>query len=256
MGSEKLPQSPFPPDGPPDRSVKPVSEPGIPDQPRLGIIHFLVWMACAAVYLGMNRVWGARVVACGLQDPEEMVFVGLKGIGAAAALGGLALWAARRSRDWRFPRYPGEYLLVVLGVSALLSLVVFVTSLAFDPSNSFTVFFLSNVSSVLSPIPALLLVWAAVFVKVPRWRWLFYVSAASQLLPALGSSGIAFRCFHLHEFVFYAVWAWLAVVVISDHLRSLRYPWTHWLGVAVYLWSGAVAAGWYVWLALGTGTLN
>ena len=42
----------------------------------------------------------------------------------------------------------------------------------------------------------------------------------------------------------------LMVVVIQDHLEGKRYPWSHWMGVALRLWLYAVAIVWYVWMII------
>jgi hypothetical protein len=35
----------------------------------------------------------------------------------------------------------------------------------------------------------------------------------------------------------------LAFIVGADHRQGLRYPWTHWLGVAIQMWSGLIVLG-------------
>lgn len=241
-----VPQSPLAPDCPPQSSAQPIDPSGEPEQPRLGILHLLVWPACVAVYLGI----------LGLVFPTDAsgrmpVHWVLNAIGSGAALGGLLLWVARRLRGWRFPRYPGEYLLAALGLCALLFGLWYPLSgmLVRRGANVFP----SNAVNIALTVVLLgrvaVFVWAGVRVKVRRWRWLLLAIAVESALPAamLWVGPLAyFRPLWLgYEVAQAAIVVWLVALSGTDHLRGFRYPWTHWLGVAVPLWQGAlVLATW------------
>lgn len=257
MDPDKPPQSPFAPGWSPDASTEPV-----PDQPRLGIIHFLVWMTCVAVCLGITRAWWGIQIADRASGPQSiLIYLGLLDIGSGAALGGLALWMTRRLRGWTFPRYPGEYLLAVLGVTVLLSLAMYITDLvlaSFDEGgagHAKSIVFDGYGQFAQGLIRGLFLLWAVVCVKVPRWRLFFFGVLATGLLPS-------FCVFWLmglmgpNRVLYFVLSVWLIALVITDHFQGRRYPWTHWLGVAVYLWYEAVAAGWALWQSFAANVLR
>lgn len=65
-----------------------------PEQPRLGIIHLMVWTAFAAVYFSL-----ISTVRRAFDSPEDAVDIAIwvaYGVGASAALAGLPLAAVRR----------------------------------------------------------------------------------------------------------------------------------------------------------------
>jgi hypothetical protein len=91
--------------------------------PRLGLIHLLMWTACVAVWLGLQRVVGQLFWNSAHPFGDSILKIAdtvLTSLGNGAALGGLLLWVARRRRGLPFPKHPGEYLLVVLGLSEVL----------------------------------------------------------------------------------------------------------------------------------------
>lgn len=224
------PQSPFTPD---------FALAAEPEQPRLGIVHFLVWTACAAVYLGLMR-FVSSLHTLGGQVP---VSTALYALPMGASLGGLLLWVARRARGLRFPRHPGEYLLVVIGLQVFVHLALgipfWIAALCGDSGPGSATYHLILLGSGVAA--ALFFAWAAVRVNIRRWRWFFLVGVAGVLLPA-GVFVTVRVSPYLAMFVLsgatrysarLAIDLWLLGIVIKDHVEGRRYPWTHWLGVAV-----------------------
>ncbi len=117
-------QSETAPNDSPD--AQPLSDAVGIEPPRLGISHLMVLTACVAVYLGIARGLFGRYAQPDWEQSLgtfQAILWGLHGIGAGAGLAGLILFVARRRRGWPFPVHPGEYLLVMIGVSTLLGLI-------------------------------------------------------------------------------------------------------------------------------------
>lgn len=226
----------------------PSSTPGGPpeelDPPRIGVVHLVVWTAGVAVYLSLER---ARGQMFGPSPPFSgtLLEIGssiLESLAYGAALAGLLLWAARRWRGLPFPKHPGEYLLAVVGLNqALRFLYVF---LAYPVTNER----LTLVTALMHgyhALQCLVLVWPLLAVKSRRWRVFFGTLLASHILlflhialpvrvlltPAI-SPGLLVSSIVLHV----AADAILLAIVLKNRWEGIRYPWTHWLGVAVRLW--------------------
>jgi hypothetical protein len=237
--------------------------------PRLGLIHLLVWTACVAVCLGLQRVlvqiaWGPAYT---LEDaPLKIATAALRSIGYGAALAGLLLWVARRRRGLRFPKHPGEYLLVVLGLDWALTF--FAGFLTLPPSFPLAQ---ERLPLLLAPLCGqrvlyvIVLLWPLLAVKSLRWRMFFGAMLASQLLfvsylalsqlilhlalprsqPTwvLRWSGIFTGLILGFAWLSVAADAILVVIVAREHWKGIRYPWTHWAGVAVRLWLALIGIG-------------
>ncbi|NQT15672.1 MAG: hypothetical protein HQ582_23145, partial [Planctomycetes bacterium] len=96
---------------PSDSAQKPSAKPPEREPPRLGIVHFLVWTACVALYLGLTQMISDMVLASAA-DPNlapgttrDVLAGTFHGIGSGAALAGLLLFASRPSRGFRFPQH-------------------------------------------------------------------------------------------------------------------------------------------------------
>lgn len=220
-----------------------------PQPPRLGIIHLLGWTLCVAAYLGFLRLF----VIATWGSPEEAVLIwwGYTGLGGGTALGGLVLFVVWRCRGVQFPTRPGEYLLVTVGLH-LVALWTFewIHVLA-GPYASSLGQSMAGMSDpwwhvrILGPsaVVGLAYLWAAWQVKTPRWRILFLMMLAGEVLLFLGLDYFGLVRNALH-FVSGAI---LVVIALWDHFQGKRYPWTHWLGIAVGLWYAALWVGWYLW---------
>ena len=245
-----------------------------PEQPRLGIIHFMVWTACAAVYFSIVRT--AQLGFAEKVPVDGLMFAWLgQGVGAGAALGGLVLFAARRYRGPRFPTQPGETLLVLLGVGVVIEFVrylasfLMVAALTADPnsapmpfrfdgsSQSLLLTVVAIVQGALSVFLFVLYIIAVVRTKILRWRLYFLTVIITPVLyflaaPAAGLLGrpsvwLVLLFSGVTHLILTAV---LLAVVSADAYQKLRYRWTHWLGVAVALWGGVFALIILVWTIL------
>ena len=239
MNADPLPSSPLGPEEPSIHTAESVPEPVAPQEPRLAIVHLLVWTACVALLLGIDRLWSDQASTT---RPLWMKAVSaLYALGQGAALGGLILWAARRRRGLVFPRFPGEHLLIVQGLLAVVGVVIRV---AFVLEGGVAIPHAYGPVQILlcvSPLAgAAFFLWLALRVRVPRWQGYFLLQVVACLLHW------AFWCGGIH----YYVWSYslsylvptvvLAAVAWVDWRQHLRYPWTHWLAVFISLWSVVV----------------
>jgi hypothetical protein len=213
----------------------------------------LGWTACVAAYLGARRAWLPAI------GPDasigQTVLLALKGIGAGTGLAGLALLVARRVRRMPFPQHPGEVLLVVLGLGALLSSM----ATALWHAGMIWRWLVPSTPSLLTPllfrmrsilplaVESLALLVGAFWVRPLRWKAFFAVAAAAGAIASAAVVGTTFQAIPLGRYV-YLWWfresivlfanALLVMVILRDRRGGWRYPWTHWLGVSLYLWFG------------------
>lgn len=249
MESEQ-PQSPFVPGfegvSSAESQTPPAPDPYQGGEPRLGIIHLLVWTACVAMVLGSDQTFSA-VFSHGQDKSGVILARGLAALGSGAGLGGLFLWGWRRRHGRPFPRHPGEYLLVVIGLSAILSMLMEGVLCAL-------------VVPVKEAIPStswLLPVWtcsdalacgamysvAAWCVTAWRWKAAFLVCLTVTILRTLISLLDA-----------YSSVSWLVVslptdlailiAILIDLRHRLRFPWPHWLGIVIFYWDTIVSLVW------------
>lgn len=245
---------------PPGSPIRPV-----PDQPRLGIIHLMVWTACVAVFFSVARTtladnWAELGTA-------KLVHWLTYGVGAGTALSGLLLWVARRRRGLPFPGQPGETLLVLLGVGALVNLghfpILALTTSLEELDDSYTAWWWQNaLYHTLWFLKTLILgafyLRAAIRTNVTRWRVYLTLVVASSILSFTVSLAQGYLSLYGQPMV----WLWLiqgiyllpravlVVVVIGDALQSDGYRWTHWLGAGIDLWFAASTAMWLLWTTL------
>lgn len=203
----------------------------------------LVWTACAAVYLSLTQSLPQFPVASQRQLP--ILFTALGSLGGGAALGGLVLLVVWRRRGILFPVYPGEYLLVVLGLELLLgfalqgigSLERFVSAQSSTPSPLIAVLaMVFTFAYVVGEFSIVL--WAIRNVSISRWRVFFISMLASYFLccgvGTLPIAAIPYGVILLPTLV-------LLAVVFQDRKERKEYPWSHWVGVAASLWGAAIA---------------
>ena len=261
MSSEEPPQSPFPPGIEPLGSkLEPPAEPrspfapghqpsGHPD-PRLGIVHLLVGTACVAIYLGLEQT--ARGLPVDVVNLSERTIVLeafrlLYALGAGIALGGLLLWVARRLRGMPFPRHPGDYMLVVEGILCLLFLGLgLLWPLLNVMSEHGLIYPWWSGIVFLYVINALVWFAAARWIGIRAWRRFFFLCAGARLLACCLDCGGLFRFAAGHPALYVLICAVLVVIVVREHRRGLRYPWTHWLGVGIRIWFVLLNLVWFV----------
>ena len=242
MAREEPEQPPGSPDDDPNRSA----------EPRLSILHLLGAMTSVAVYFGLVETIRLIAVQSGYPpDPSTVLRVSpvLYGLGRGLALGGLLLWFARRRRAVPFPRYPGEYMLLVQATICLLFLArgCLACSLSVISEQGRPVLSLALYSTMMSHVTDLIraLIWtvAGLRIRMRRWRTLFFLYAAATLLVGLLTCGGIARlgaAFCVPELLVTIV---LVVIVVRDHRQGTRYPWSHWLGVAICFWVALLNLG-------------
>lgn len=252
MDSEQPPQSPFAPGfegvSSAQAQTPPTPDPYQDGEPRLGILHLLVWTACVAFLLGINQSFPSSF-SPGDRASRVAMGVGLQSLGNGAALAGLLLWGWRRHGGRAFPRYPGEYFLVIFGIIIALSIPTTVIECFLAASiNSgegwSAITIMGGWSCAYGLIAAIAYLVAATRVKARRWRIVFLLCLG---IGVLRWSGILFVLFH-------SVVAWCALGFIADAVVGtalwldwrdrLQYPWPHWLGIAISFWGTIGQLAW------------
>jgi hypothetical protein len=224
-------------------------------EPRLGILHLLGATTCVAVYFGLVQT--IRLIAFdqpGPADPSVAAEASgvLYGLGWGLSLGGLVLWFVRRWRGMPFPRHPGEYMLLVEATVCLLLLArgflsAYVSVMLERGSLALSVPLWGNtIPFVFDLCRAIVWTVAGFRIGIRRWRRFFFLVAVSEIIVyffACGGFALGFAAFCGGEVLVVIV---LAAIVARDHRRGLRYPWSHWAGVAIWFWSALLNLGFLV----------
>lgn len=241
-----------------------------PQEPRLSIMHLLVWTACVAVYFSFMRTVSESGRAQFFSGPG--VFPVLYGLGMGTALAGLVLLVSRRWRGFPLAKYPGEYLLLLSGVHLVFSVVMPVMEVLIIPVVTALWPFTQYVSLagylalLLARAPILLL--AAIRVKARRWRVFFVIAVialamqlfefAFHLLGSLfGLRGVAYLPRLVGNILRHAplvATVALMVIVLMDLYERKHYPWQHWLGVGLRFWISAFTLGSLVYYSMLRGS--
>jgi hypothetical protein len=219
-----------------------------PREPRLSIMHLMIWTATSAAMMAFFNLWtslqssSARAsVAESLKSPVMMTMQTLWAMGTGAYLGGVLMFISRRLRGMRFPVQPGEWLMVTFGIGNLVNLTVYLALMAMDNRDQSTFGGFIIFHSVRQLVHTAEFLMPAVMCKDSvAWRAFFWVATAVSLL-ALGLVlvGIVdemsfFRFFQPGIFrgVTLGICALIfALAVIGDLLRRTNRAWVHWVGV-------------------------
>ncbi len=236
------------------------------EPPRLGISHLMVLTACVAVYLAITRGFYGMFAPLDWEQSLgtfQAILWGLYGIGSGAGLAGLILFVTLRRRGWPFPVHPGEYLLVMIGVSTLLSLIstgVIVSMISGKESSTPMMWVFAVETLLCFGINALVFLWVLWRVKFLRWRLCFLVIPLSCFLGLFATIVIA-RMMGGSLFGVAGAYAGFAsqplvsvvliMVLLKDYRDGRRYPWTHWFGVVLRLWLDAVALATFLMYLFG-----
>ena len=173
-------------DAPPGSTTQPIS------QPPLGISHLLLWMFGAAVVLAAYRGFlGEEESAPRMQAVmvgNQVVVSLLAGINIAA----LVVYARRLVvRDAPFPRQPGHWLLVIVGIANLALWVFYGASLGLMKIQGIveldeTIPYVCLSQAAGYSLSAVLTALVAIWIREPgRWRLAFLLLAVSSGFLAL-----------------------------------------------------------------------
>lgn len=234
---------------------KPTPPTPVPEPPRMGILDLLVWTACVAVYLGLwMTLEGSTFLLPEAEGRLRVAKAVLYAIGWGTALSGVVLMMARSYRGFPYPVYPGEYLLVVMGLDVAIrltiSILLAILLLWWTPGygSEYALGALQFLAAF--GLYAWVFVWAVTRVRMQRWRVLFLAIPASYalwLLLLYGGFGERLTATCVPRLLIATV---VTAVVLMDLVDRRRYPWTHWLGVGTRLWLDGSAVGCAVWSAL------
>jgi len=213
--------------------------------PPLSILHLLVGTACMAMYLsaflGLMRLLNALQPgpnAAPLQSARGV----LLGVVLGLSFAGLVLLIARRRRGLRFPVHPGEFLYVSCGLDAVATLVIIGVIMVIQSYGASAVSMLFWLIAGGYNIPALVVsVWALWQARERRWLlvWLSIpLDVGIELLLVLFGDATALSRVPLSSLV-------CTATLLADRREWGRRPWSHWLGVGLYLYFGLwQAAAW------------
>ena len=220
-------------------------------QPRLGIIHIMLWTLGSAMILAIYRAlaeFGSMPV-----EARAMWYVMQTGYSVVygAALASVILFGYRRvTKGAPFPVLPGHWLLLIQGVVFTIG---FAGHMAMWVAQQWVDNFIPamyGLAQWLANGVAVLLLVAAILRldDFSYWRRYFWASLVLHAIRATaGMMGTTWRtwlvAFSLQRWLYglgaIVLAIWLLVVVVRDWRRGARRDWLHWTGVVVTL-SGPV----------------
>jgi hypothetical protein len=212
--------------------------------PPLRIAHILLFTACTAGYLMLLRD-RLRLGGWLQSSPDATVaFLAAEATCVGPALGALYLWRRWHARGIRFPLYGGEWLLLIFGGLALVDALARVMLTRLDRGYTVGVFSALILLAGLLTLVALMLWLATSQHRLPeRWRVFFVVKVLALALAVFDPPrGVAI-------FLAFLEFLTLSIVAVLDLRAPRRFPWTHWLGVAVCLGNGAILLTQELWWA-------
>jgi hypothetical protein len=107
-------------------------------------------------------------------------------------------------------------------------------------------FWWDRILFVLCLIHAALWMVADLRIGLRRWQTFFFLCAVSRVLTGLLTLSEIDRFIAAYYVPYVLVTIFLAVIVVRDHLQGIRYPWSHWLGVAIRFWFTLLHLGFLV----------
>ena len=217
----------------------PAAEPDAPLAGRLRIAHLLVLTTCTAAYLGLQQEFeAARELSFPEGTRSSAVRMTHEAMGVGAALTGLLLFVVRRMRRTAFPKHPGEFLILALGVAVLANLAFQMAAIlslsegaTYTSSNWRRVFLTTG-----QLISGIILLLAASRTRYWRWRVVLFWLAAVNALYCLAMSLEFFALLDFLSILSVLGSLLLLCVFLMDLVQRVPYPWTHWFGVATKLW--------------------
>lgn len=239
--------------------------------PRLGIIHFLLWMAASALMMGMYRDFASSAYEPTVEYALRQAIFLTESMVYGAALASLSLFYFYRRRRLVFPSQPGHWLLLLLAASILLNRI---TSL-FDPTED--EFLFQDTSrwillrlTIRVSIPSLILlvagmvlifdrsiVWGVVMlscllvVLVDYLIWIVFTLDMTISGTDFSNFWFDFPILRILTYAKIAVPALgIAVACLVDFLQRIRRDWAHWLGVGCRLLTVATLWLWQSWTQL------
>jgi hypothetical protein len=217
---------------------------------RMGIKHLMLWTLCTAVYMALVATCFRLHPAAG---PNRLPYVQLSyavsAIGAGGSLLGGLLFVVRRVRGLAFPRHPGEFLLITLAAEQLFDL-----AMQFIPVEFLARYELFGICGELPLLSAaLILLIPARRPSTPRiWRIYLYAVIAAKvgsllIVVVVATPWYGYCCTAI---VLAPVLLLVPVLLLSRRIEE-RYPWTHWFGAGMFLWSTLPTICWLAASSLG-----
>ena len=229
-------------------------------EPPLGIQHFLVWIACVAAYLGIQKT---LLQQFGVPDSSSIVADAIHvgyAIGIGAAIGTLFMLVRRRRYGIPFPTHPGEFFAVQVGTCIVLEVPLYLLWFCFGESiwYTFTERYYNSLESavmmaLLCGLPqaaavVAICVWA--IKRCPQWMWraCFIAFVAGHAIEAafrwfLPFSVVPFVPQILFNWLLQGRYVWAPFffgALLLDAKSRYHRPWTHWLGIAIQIWIWAI----------------
>ena len=210
----------------------------------MGIIHLMIWITGVAVYMGFSKAL-TEGTPLSLQGASPLLW-GLQSIAAGTSVAGLTLFLFWRAQGWRFPAYAGEYLLATFGLFYVCSLLMplaywlIVATSGELPGSPWDSVWMRLYCALLYSASGVLLIVGAMLSRPARWRFILIYFGALLLANAMSVMAHGLQWFTILHAASVIFTLSLLVVCVMDLVQRVRYPWTHWLGPAVCLWSGVI----------------
>jgi len=241
----------------------------LPPQPRMGIIHIMLWTAGTAVILTLYR--NAAVLSDSefeqgvFRQVTTLIWSMIAGIG----LCGVFVWVMRRRAGLAFPVHPGHWVLVVGGALSLAyALIWLVWAAVIDDNNRW--FTLLRCAYALASLLAMGMFWFSAWRTLGPSYWVVFLGVVASRNGLVALELVLYSCFdrwfpltivadgwHLFiiiiEIVIIIEITQVVVMVtclFKDRRVRVRRDWMHWAGMVVVLSSALLTIAQRVYFQL------
>ena len=219
-------------------------------KPPLSIAHLLLWTAMSGAVMGAVRYIAERDSGrSGQTTAWDIGMLGVLALYGGVVTSGVVIWLARRIRGIRFPTEPGEWLLVVPGLLAIVALAGFYVSKPDQASRIWLGIVICCACFLIGMFPRLCYRgnenWRVVFTSFAILMAMPIVVFGFSVIAGLGGPAPPVLLYVLVFAVFMTTFALFGSAVSIDyHSKHAQRGWMHWVGVAslASLFVGAVVA--------------
>lgn len=214
-------------------------------------VHYWWWAVCVG-FCSVDSYFQLQDISA-IVRPYWLLLttVALTTVSSSMLLFGLGLFAVRRMRRIKYPQYEGECLLLAAGVHIAAYIVLHSLPTIFAGREaSFLVGRPHQAIAIVVPILSVLAMMVGWRRAGKAWRVFIVMYSSMMLLLCLDNQSFAasfeFLSLPLDKLSF----LYLIGLVWMDITKKRQLPWTHWLGIAAYLWQESSSGGFqsYHWI--------
>jgi hypothetical protein len=220
-------------------------------KPRLSVMHFVLWAASFAICFLAHLFLFSRFEFW--PEFHRIAIIGIYGLTMGTVCAALLAVPGWRAQGYRFPTYGGEWLVIIEGIVTVMTVVGRFTIIRAEQSGGDLWLLPVIMDGTLLAVGSLSCwLWVKWKTAQREWTWFFCGMAMHITISAfvlfVAPSAVADVLFPwLRYATQFAVFLLLSIAAAADLRARQELPWTHWLGIAVYVVNMAGLILDYLW---------